>query len=70
MIANVGTTDRALRLGVGALLILVALFSGWGLFAAAVVKYGAVVIGLILMATGAFRFCGLYTLLGVNTCRT
>lgn len=70
MIANVGTTDRALRLGVGALLILVALFSGWGLFAAAVVKYGVVVIGLILMATGAFRFCGLYTLLGVNTCRT
>ena len=25
-------------------------------------------LGLIVLATGVFRFCGAYTLLGVNTC--
>ena len=25
-------------------------------------------LGLIVLATGVFRFCGAYTLLGINTC--
>jgi branched-subunit amino acid ABC-type transport system permease component len=25
-------------------------------------------LGVIVLATGVFRFCGAYTLLGVNTC--
>jgi hypothetical protein len=26
------------------------------------------IVGGIVLATGVFRFCGAYTLLGVNTC--
>lgn len=60
MTANMGTIDRVLRLVVGvALLSLV--FVGpktlWGL------------IGIVPLATAGLRYCPLYTLLGIRTCR-
>ncbi len=70
MIANMGTVDRALRLAVGVALIAVALFSGAALFDAGLWKYGAVVVGVVMIGTSALRFCPLYTLLGIRTCRT
>lgn len=70
MIANVGTTDRALRLVFGGALIAAALLSGWGVFDSALVTYGAVAVGIVMLATAAFRFCPLYTILGVRTCRS
>jgi hypothetical protein len=61
MIANVGSIDRILRIVVG-LGLLSLVFVGpqtqWGL------------IGLIPLATGLFRFCPAYSLIGVNTCGT
>jgi hypothetical protein len=56
---NVGGIDRLLRIVVG--LVLVALAAtgqvgAWGW------------LGLIVLATGLFSFCGAYTLLGLNTC--
>ncbi len=59
MKANVGGIDRALRIGVGLLLVVLAAvgsIGAWGY------------LGLIVLATGVFRFCGAYTLLGINTC--
>jgi hypothetical protein len=59
MNANVGSTDRALRIFAGSLLILLSLLGvigAWGW------------IGLIPIATGALRFCPAYTLLGLRTC--
>ncbi|NJM84232.1 MAG: DUF2892 domain-containing protein [Tabrizicola sp.] len=70
MMVNVGTPDRALRLAAGAVLILTALFSGATLFDAALWKYGTIAVGLVMIATGALRFCPLYALLGIRTCRT
>lgn len=64
MQANVGSTDRIIRIVLG--LVLVALF----FVVAAPWKYVALVAGLVAIATGLFRFCGLYRLLGINTCRT
>ncbi len=57
--ANVGTTDRALRVFAGLLLVLLAVLNvigpwGWA--------------GLILIATGVFRYCGLYSVLGLSSC--
>ena len=69
MIANVGTTDRAFRLVLGVALIAAALLSGGGAFDGAALKYGAVVVGIVMLATSTFRFCPLYTVLGVKTCR-
>ncbi len=69
MIANVGSMDRAFRLVLGVALISVAMFSGWTIFDGVALKYGAVAVGIVMLATAAIRFCPLYTILGIKTCR-
>ena len=69
MIANVGTMGRALRLVLGVALIAAALLSDWAAFDGVALEYGALVVGIVMLATATFRFCPLYTALGVNTCR-
>ena len=60
MKANVGTIDRALRIIVGLALI--------GLTATGHIG-GRGWIGVVPLATGLFRFCPAYTLLGASTCK-
>lgn len=66
MTINVGNIDRAVRAVLGLLLLGYPLVVGglplgtWGIL--------AVVIGLVLVGTAAFRFCPAYRLLGMNTC--
>lgn len=60
MNANVGTLDRALRIALGVILIGLAVFGiigAWGW------------IGIVPLATGVFRFCPAYSLLGIKTCK-
>lgn len=60
--ANVGEQDRNIRLGVGAaLLVLFFIITG-------PLQWAAGIVGLILLMTGAIRFCPAYMLLGKNTC--
>ena len=61
MSCNVGSIDRALRIVVGLVLI------GWAAFAGGPVWAW---IGVLPLATGLFKFCPAYTLLGMNTCGT
>ncbi len=56
---NVGTPDRVVRVVVGALLIGLAATETIGLWG---------YIGVVPLATGLFRFCPAYGLLGMNTC--
>lgn len=59
MKANVGGIDRVLRIVAGVILVALAVkgtIGAWGY------------LGLIVLATGVFSFCGAYTLLGINTC--
>lgn len=59
MKCNVGGIDRVLRIAVGLVLT--------GLAASNVVgAWGW--IGIVPLATGLFRFCPLYPILGVNSC--
>ncbi len=68
MTANLGSLDRLLRLVIGIVLI-VAPFLASGAFAGnALVIYGAIVIGAVLVATAIFRFCPIYRLFGWRTC--
>ena len=59
MSPNVGTVDRALRIAVGIALIILAAVGkiGWWGY-----------IGVVPLATGLFRFCPAYTILGIRTC--
>lgn len=60
MQTNVGTIDRALRVIAGVALIALAATNKIGVWGYA---------GIIPLATGLFRFCPAYTLLGIRTCR-
>lgn len=68
MTANVGNADRAMRAVVGLVLLVLpfataiaAPSSGLGIL--------LIVVGLVLLGTAALRFCPLYRLLGVRTCK-
>ncbi|HCT74378.1 YgaP family membrane protein [Psychrobacter aquimaris] len=56
---NIGSTERLLRISAGVVIIGLGLYfqSWWG------------VIGLVPLLTGLFRFCPLYKMLGMNTCK-
>ena len=59
MKANVGNIDRVLRIVAGLVLVALAAtgtIGAWGW------------IGVVPIVTGAFRFCPLYSVLGLNTC--
>ena len=59
MKVNVGTLDRALRVAGGSLLIVLTLLNVIG-------PWGG--LGIIAIATGVFRFCPAYTILGLSSC--
>ena len=59
MKCSVGSIDRVLRISVGLVLIGLAtsrVIGAWGW------------IGIIPLATGLFKFCPMYSILGINTC--
>lgn len=62
MKANVGTVDRVIRIVIGLVLLSLLVFieGNW--------KYVGL-IGLIPLLTAFIKFCPLYTLFGINTCK-
>ena len=59
MKCSVGRIDRVLRISVGVVLVVLAASSvigAWGW------------IGIIPLASGVFKICPMYALLGINTC--
>ncbi len=69
MIKNIGSPDRIARLVVGVLLLMLVFFSGMPLLASGLWKGIFSIVGLVLIGTALMRFCPLYRLLGVNTCK-
>ncbi|MBM3350739.1 MAG: DUF2892 domain-containing protein [Betaproteobacteria bacterium] len=60
MKANVGGIDKILRVVVGVALIAWVAAAGGPMWAW---------IGVVPLATGLMSFCGLYSILGINTCK-
>ena len=60
---NVGNIDRIIRIVAGLALFVAAYITGGG---AAIVL---AIAGVIALGTGLAGWCGLYALLGINTCR-
>ena len=69
MSRNIGTADRAARFAIGAILLLLPLLTG---FAAASpwLWWASLVVGVVMVVTAGMRFCPLYMLLGIRTCRS
>jgi hypothetical protein len=60
---NVGETDKKIRIGLGVLSVFLATQVGdW-------LRWVLLILGVVLILTGLFQFCGLYTLFGINTCK-
>ena len=59
MKSNVGGIDRIARIAIGAVLVVLAATGQVGVWGW---------IGLLPLATGLFRFCPAYPLLGISTC--
>jgi hypothetical protein len=57
---NVGGIDRALRVIVGLALIAMAITGAVGVWG---------YIGIVPLLTGVFKFCPLYPIVGINTCK-
>jgi len=69
MTKNVGSVDRIIRFLIGAALIALPFLSGLPVFDAALPKYAAVAVGVVLVVTAIANFCPLYRILGIKTCR-
>lgn len=69
MNVNVGLVDRIVRALVGVGLLYVVFLSGMPLFEQPLYKYGAAIVGVVMLATSALKLCPLYSLLGIKTCK-
>jgi hypothetical protein len=64
-----GTMDRALRVALGLVLLGLPFVSGAALFQSTTATLVAVVLGIVMIATSALKFCPLYRVLGIQTCK-
>lgn len=69
MKVNMGKADRLVRLVAGLILIAAPLAGGMALFGVTWVNYAAVAAGIVMLVTSALRFCPLYPIFGIRTCK-
>ncbi len=69
MTANLGSADRIVRVLLGIILVALPFVSNLAIFASGVWTAVAVVVGIVLIATAAMKFCPLYRIFGIRTCR-
>lgn len=69
MTANVGTIDRGLRIVLGLVLLAAPFVSGLGIFESGIATVLSVIVGIVMITTSALRFCPLYRVLGIQTCK-
>ena len=69
MTTNVGSLDRTLRAALGLGLLYLAFFSGLPAFEGPVLKYGATVVGVVMIVVAISRVCPIYSIFGIKTCK-
>jgi len=69
MTANIGKVDVVVRVLVGLGLIIAPLMNVPAIWSSSGLAYGSMAVGGILIATAAVRFCPLYRILGISSCK-
>lgn len=69
MTKNLGSFDRALRVLLGIILLVIPFIGGLTIFDSNVAMLVSVVAGIVMLATSAMRFCPLYRIFGIRTCK-
>ncbi|WP_291295501.1 DUF2892 domain-containing protein [Elioraea sp.] len=65
---NVGSTDRTLRLIVGAALLVAPFLLAESFAALGPWRFAVAAAGAVMIGTAVFRFCPAYSLFGIRTC--
>ena len=69
MTANLGQADRLARPIIGVALMAVPFMGLFGLFASTGWVVASVIVGAVLVLTAVVRFCPIYRVFGLRTCR-
>ncbi|WP_299732663.1 DUF2892 domain-containing protein [uncultured Tateyamaria sp.] len=69
MIANLGRPDRLIRAILGLVLIVLPLLNMPAIWSSGALAYGSMGVGAILVLTALVRFCPLYRIVGISTCK-
>ncbi len=69
MTPNLGRTDRIIRFIVGLVLLLAPLANIPPIWSSGMAATLVMIVGAVLMITSVLRFCPLYRLVGLSTCR-
>ena len=69
MTANIGNIDRIIRIVLGVILLALPFVSGWTMFETGAATIISVIAGLIAVVTSGMRFCPLYRVFGIRTCK-
>lgn len=66
---NVGSLDRIIRLILGAVLIAAPYFYASDMWMNPLFRWGVPLVGAVLILTALVRFCPIYRVIGVKTCK-
>lgn len=69
MTSNIGNIDRVIRIILGIVLLAAPFVTGWAIFTSSIAMIIAVIAGVIMLATSGMRFCPLYRIFGIRTCK-
>lgn len=69
MTVNVGSVDRILRLIIGLVLIALPFVGIFAPVNAGALMWVSIIVGLVLVATAGLKFCPLYRIFGMRTCK-
>ncbi|HCP80706.1 MAG TPA: DUF2892 domain-containing protein [Octadecabacter sp.] len=69
MTANIGSIDRITRIILGIVLLAAPFLSGMALFESTTATVISVIVGIVMLATSSMRFCPLYRIFGIRTCK-
>ena len=69
MFANVGSIDRIVRAILGIALLWFAFFIFFLLADSLAFKYGAAILGVVMLVVAVVRVCPIYSIFGLTTCK-
>jgi hypothetical protein len=69
MTKNLGAIDRLFRLLLGVVLLVAPVVSGLAMFGSGTVTVISFIAGIVLIGTSAMKFCPLYRIFGIRTCK-
>ena len=69
MTTNLGTIDRVFRLLLGIILLAAPFVSGLAMFESSTATIISIVAGIVMVGTSAMKFCPLYRVFGIRTCK-